>query len=71
MRKIENAPVRVSSPKELNRYIRVFTPAVWIAMAVIIVLLCIMGIWSVFCTVDAIDATGHAESVHPILYVTN
>ena len=71
MRKIEKAPVRVSSPKELNRYIRVFTPAVWIAMAVIIVLLCIIGIWSVFCTVDAVDATGRVESVHPTLYVMN
>lgn len=62
---------RVDSPEELNRYIRVSTPAVWIALAVMVALLMGAVAWAVFGTVDVIDAAGNVTSVHPITFVTN
>ena len=62
---------RVGSPEELNDYIRVSSPAVWIALAVVIALLLGALAWAVFGTVDVIDAAGNVTSVHPITFVTN
>ncbi len=39
---------RVSSPEQLNDYIRVFNPGIWIVMAALIVLLIGVCIWGVF-----------------------
>lgn len=69
MKKEENT--RVGSPEELNDYIRVSSPAVWIALAVVIALLLGALAWAVFGTVDVIDAAGNVTSVHPITFVTN
>lgn len=71
MNKKANDPVRVNSPEELDNYIRVSTPAVWIVLAVVITLLLAALVWSVFGTVDAVDAAGNVTSVHPITFVTN
>ena len=62
---------RVTSPEELNRYIRVSTPAVWILLAVIAALLLGALLWAVFGTVEMTDAAGNAVAVHPIRFVTN
>ena len=62
---------RVGSPEELNDYIRVSSPAVWIVLAVVIALLLGALVWAVFGTVDVIDAAGNVTSVHPITFVTN
>ena len=62
---------RVGSPEELNDYIRVSSPAVWIVLAVVIALLLGALAWAVFGTVDVIDAAGNVTSVHPITFVTN
>lgn len=62
---------RVSSPEQLNDYIRVTTPSVWLVLAAIILLLVGMLAWSVLGTVEARNADGAAEEIHPITIVTN
>ncbi len=62
---------RVSSPEQLNDYIRVTTPSVWLALAAVALLLVGMIAWSTFATVDATGADGTVETVHPITFVTN
>ncbi len=67
----EKAIQRVSEPENLNDYIRVVSPSVWIVMAAMIALLLgILG-WAIFGSVDAKDAAGQISQVHPISYVTN
>lgn len=61
----------VSSPEQLNDYIRVTTPSVWLIMLGLILLLAGMIVWSVFGTVDATATDGTTEEVHPITFVTN
>ncbi len=66
-----NETVHVGSPEELNSYIRVSSPVVWVVLAVVIALLLGALVWAVFGTVDAVDAAGNVTSVHPISFVTN
>ena len=67
----EKSIERVSGPEELNDYIRVASPSVWLVLAALILLLVGMLTWSVLSTVEAHNADGDAEEVHPIVYVTN
>ena len=62
---------RVSGPEELNDYIRVTTPSVWIVLTSLVVLLLGMLAWSIFGTVDKQNGKGGTEEIHPITYVTN
>ena len=43
---------RVNSPEQLNEYIRVANPGVWIVLAAIAALLIGVVVWSVFCTIE-------------------
>ena len=43
---------RISSPEQLNAYIRVSTPSVWLLLAAIAVLLCGVCVWGVFGHMD-------------------
>ncbi len=67
----EKSIERISSPEELNDYIRVTTPSVWLVLAALIVLLAGMLAWSALGTVEAHAADGSTEEIHPIVYVTN
>ena len=67
----EKSMERVSSPEELNDYIRVTTPSVWIVLIALAVLLVGMLAWSIFGTVERHAADGSTEEVHPITYVMN
>ena len=67
----EKSIERVSSPEELNDYIRVTSPSVWLVLAALIILLAGMLVWSIFGTVEAHTADGRVEELHPIVYVTN
>ena len=67
----EKSMERVSSPEQLNDYIRVTTPSVWLVLAAIILLLVGMLAWSVFGTVEARNTDGTVEEIHPITIVTN
>lgn len=44
---------RISSPDQLNDYIQVVTPGVWLILSAILVLLAGMGIWSVFGQIES------------------
>ncbi len=67
----EKSIERISSPEELNDYIRVTTPSVWLVLVALVVLLLGMLAWSVFGTVEAHAEDGSAQLIHPIVYVTN
>ena len=62
---------RVSSPEQLNDYIRVTTPSVWLVLAALVLLLIGMLAWSVLGTVEATDVKGETKEIHPITLVTN
>ena len=67
----EKSISRVSSPEELNDYIRVTTPSVWIVLIALVVLLVGMLAWSIFGTVERHGENGSLEEIHPITYVMN
>jgi hypothetical protein len=62
---------RVSSPEQLNDYIRVTTPGVWLVLLALVILLLGMLAWSIFGTVEAVNAEGVAEVFHPIALIIN
>ena len=53
---------RVSSPEQLNDYIRVTTPSVWLVLAALILMLVGMLAWSILGTVEAVGPDGTRES---------
>ena len=62
---------KISSPEELNDYIRVTSPSVWMVLAGTVILLVGFLAWGVFGTVNVEKANGTVESVHPITFVIN
>lgn len=62
---------KVSSPEQLNDYLRVSTPAVWIILAAILILLVGFIVWAVFGSVTIHDADGAAQVIHPITFIMN
>lgn len=62
---------KATSPEELNDYIRVTSPHIWIVLAAVILLLVGMIIWGIFGTVSVQDETGAVHEVHPITFVVN
>jgi len=62
---------RVSSPEQLNDYIRVTTVSVWIVLLALVILLLGMLAWSVFGRVEVHQDDGSLEQIHPITFVTN
>lgn len=67
----EKSISRMNQPEDLEDYIRVTTPSVWIVLiAVILVLAAIVG-WMIFGTVDVHEEDGSITETHPITYVIN
>ncbi len=62
---------RVSSPEQLNDYIRVTTPSVWLVMLALVLLLTGILVWSAVSRVEAAGADGEAEEIRPIELVIN
>ena len=62
---------KVSSPEELNDYIRVTNPSVWVVLLALVLLLIGMLSWSILGTVETHDEDGIVENVHPIEFVLN
>lgn len=62
---------RVSSPEQLDDYIRVTTPSVWLILLALIVLLAGLLVYSICGTVEGYSKDGTQESIHPITLVTN
>ena len=62
---------RISSPEQLNDYLRVARPSVWLALAAIVLLLAAFVVFGVFGTLPTtISATGLAKDGQVICYVT-
>jgi hypothetical protein len=62
---------RVSSPEQLNDYIRVTSPGLWLVLAAVVILLAGMLAWSILGTVEVENADGTTTEIHPISFVTN
>ncbi|MBR0147438.1 MAG: hypothetical protein IJM25_12360 [Eubacterium sp.] len=62
---------RMSNPEQLNDYIRVTTPSVWLVLAAVFVLLVGIVVWTIFGTVTEHTEEGSTREVHPIEYITN
>ena len=62
---------RVSSPEQLNDYIRVTSPSVWIVLIALVVLLLGMLAWSVLGRIEVHNEDGSTQEIAPITYVTN
>ena len=67
----EKSIERISSPDQMDDYIKVTTPSVWIALIAIVVLLIGILAWSILGTVEVHDGDGNMQEIHPISYVTN
>ena len=52
---------RISSPEQLNDYIRVSTPSVWLLLIAIVILLAGVCVWGVF---------GHMDTALPVAAVS-
>ena len=67
----EKSIKRVSSPEELNDFIKVARPSLWLAIAAILILLAGMAVWAAFGMVEVKDEKGNIEYIHPIEFVVN
>lgn len=62
---------RVNSPEQLNEYIRVANPSVWLILAAIVALLTGVVIWGVFGTIETTIETGVAVEINTaVCYVS-
>ncbi|MCM1023711.1 MAG: hypothetical protein NC395_06590 [Prevotella sp.] len=62
---------RVSSPEQLNDYVRVSNPSVWVILAAIIILLTGVCIWGIFGRLDTVvKAAAVCENGTLTLYIT-
>ena len=62
---------RVSSPEQLNDYIRVTSPSLWLVLLGLLILLVGVIAWSIFGTVPEHGKDGTVSQIHPIKYVIN
>lgn len=61
---------RVTSPEQLNDYIRVSNPGVWTVLAAVVILLAGACVWGVFGRLDsAVQTAGTAENGEIVCYV--
>lgn len=61
---------RVSSPEQLNEYIRVSNPGVWMVLAAIVILLVGVCVWGVFGRLDTTVSTiAVSDNGETVLYV--
>lgn len=66
----EKSLERVSSPEQLNDYIRVANPSVWIALVAVVILLIGVCVWGVFGRLDTVLTVGAvSEGEQTICYV--
>ena len=62
---------RVSTPEQLNDYIKVVSPGIWILLFAIIILLVGIIVWAVVSSVVLNDPQGVATLIKPSTLVTN
>ena len=54
----QKSMVRITSPEQMNDYIRVSNPSVWMLLAAVIVLLIGVCVWGAFGHLDTVVQTG-------------
>ncbi len=64
----ENSIERVTSPEQLDDYIKVTTPSVWLILAATVILLAGIFIWGIFGKIEVNTPDG-VEIVAPVNYV--
>lgn len=62
---------RVSSPEELNDYMRVTSPSVWVILISVVILLVGFTVWGITGTVTIVDDDGNTQEVNPITFIIN
>ena len=62
---------RISSPEQLNDFIKVARPSVWMVMAAIVILLVGAVVWACVSTIEISEINGKTETIHPIEFVVN
>lgn len=71
----KNSLERVSSPEQLNDYVKVSSPGIWIILAAVIVLLigaCVWGIWGrLETTVPAVVISKTAQLFAAVIHLTS
>ena len=67
----EKAVQWVNRPEDLNDYVRVTTPSVWIVLIAVLLLLAGILAWTIFGSVDVHNEDGSVTETHPISFVTN
>lgn len=67
----EKSVKQVSSPEELNHYMKVTTPRVWIVLVAIVLVLAGAISWSIFGSVTVTDEDGNRQEVKPITFIMN
>ena len=61
---------RISSPEQLNDYIRVANPGIWMILAAVLILLTGVCVWSIFGYLDTkIEAVGTAKAGKVTCYI--
>ncbi|MBE6844832.1 MAG: hypothetical protein E7508_03835 [Ruminococcus sp.] len=59
----EKSLERISSPEQLDRYIKIANPGMWIVLSAIIVLLASMCVWGIFGRLETVvNASGMVEN---------
>ena len=61
----------INQPEDLNDYIRVTRPSVWIVLIATILLLTGVIAWMIFGSIDVHNTDGSVTQEHPISFVTN
>ena len=62
---------RISSPEQLNDYIRIAKPGVWLIMAALLVLMAAVLVWGIFGNVPTtFSITGEAKSGELVCYLS-
>ena len=67
----EKSLERVSSPEQLDDYIRVATPPVWLVLLALVILIVGIFVWSALGSVTATNSEGKTETIHPISLIIN
>lgn len=62
---------KVSSPEELNDYMRVTSPSVWVILISVIIILSGFVFWGITGTVTIVDDDGNTQEVNPITFIIN
>ena len=67
----EKSLQKVSSPEQLDDYIKVTTPSVWVVLLALVILLIGILAWSIFGSVPAKNADGATQEINPISLIIN